>query len=185
MAMDYVKTIQEKSASDLLEMYRQLKVVGKISGWAPGKALEHIILRCFELSPAVVSHPFTVEIENKPVEQIDGVVWTDRFQVLVESKHQRARINIESIAKIKSQLSRRPSNVMGSVFSMNGFTESATFLTGYMLPLNVLLWEGPEIELMLTDAQRHSSSPVEALNTKYKFAVEKAMPDYNITAGYM
>lgn len=155
-----------------------------MAGWPPGKAFEHIILRCFELASAEVTYPFEVQIDNTPVEQIDGAVRTDRVYMLVESKHHKTRIDVEPIAKIKNQLSRRPAGIVASVFSMNGFSEPAKILTRHTHPLNVLLWEKEETEAIIIDAIRGAARPIDALHQKYKFAVERAMPDYNIMVGY-
>lgn len=180
----YRERIQKVNQLQLFGMYQDLESGLALRGWPPGKALEYLILRCFELASAEVTYPYSVSDGNITLEQIDGAIWTSRLYTLVESKHYEGAVNFEPIAKIRNQLSRRPSSTMACVFSMNGFTQAALVLTQYSSPLNVLLWEKQEIRILLEDATLSPTRPIDALHTKYKFAVEHGMPDYNIREGY-
>ncbi|MDM8551931.1 restriction endonuclease [Desulfobacterales bacterium HSG2] len=83
------------------------------------------------------------------LEQIDGVVYTEGLAFLVECKDQAENVNIEPVAKLRNQLSRRPPATMGMVFSRSGFTESAVMLEQKTSPQRILLWEGYEIAYAL------------------------------------
>ena len=64
---------------DRLKLVRVIEDIlagAKIRGWPPGLALEHAILRAFELDGAEVTWPFVVELDGLTVEQIDGAVHT-------------------------------------------------------------------------------------------------------------
>ena len=61
------------------------------------------------------------------------------------------------------------------VFARSGYTDPAKVLARYITPLSVLLWELRELELAL---QR--SNLREGLWIKYRYAVERGMPDYNV-----
>lgn len=184
MTREYAERIRSKSSKDILDMFQRLVKGEEIVGWPQGIAFEYLIIRCFEIAGAHVEYPFRVEIDGNMVEQIDGSVRTDQIYMLVESKDWQSKIDIQPIAKLRHQLGRRPACVMASVFSVMGFTQPAQTLTRYTPPLNVLLWEGIEIEKMLEDAVETPSRPLNALHAKFKYAVEKAMPDYNIVGGY-
>lgn len=97
---------------------------------------------------------------------------------LVESKDYNSPINVESIAKLKSQLSRRPTATLGIVFSSHGYTGPAKELTRLLHPLNILLWEYDELEQCIS-----SGTMCQALITKYQYAVELGIPDYHIKDG--
>ncbi len=43
-------------------------------------------------------------------------------------------VNFEPIAKLRSQLMRRPSSAIASLFSMGGFTEPALSLLNFIYP---------------------------------------------------
>lgn len=147
----------------------------QIPKWARGKPLEHIILRAFEIEGADVAWPFEVKIGSQVVEQIDGAIYCDGLSAIIESKDYSEPINVEPIAKLRNQLARRPLHTMGIIFARRGFTEPAKTLTRMVGPLNILLWEFQELDTAIRRQQmRH------ALRTKLKYAVELAMPDYNI-----
>lgn len=56
----------------------------EIPGWPPGKALEYLILRAFELGGASVTCPYTVTHSGMVVEQIDGTVYYEHLSCLIE-----------------------------------------------------------------------------------------------------
>jgi hypothetical protein len=181
---DYVAKNRKLDGAGLLKMYLALAAGQRIAGWPQGKAFEHLILQSFELAGAEVTWPYGVDLAGSVVEQIDGVVRTDRVHSLIESKHYKGRVNVEPVAKIRNQLSRRPAGTIASVFALNGFTEPASVLTRYSSPLNVLLWEKDDIELILRDSVTDVKSPVKALHKKYNLAVEYGLPDYALSGGY-
>jgi hypothetical protein len=143
--------------------------------WLPGKALEYLIVRAFELEGSAVQYPFRVYAEGREVEQIDGVLYIGSLAFIIETKDRQYAVDIEPIAKLRNQLLRRPPGVMGIIFSRKGFTEPAVKLASYVSPQSILLWSGEEIAYALSKQRM-----VEALIRKYRYCVEHALPDYNI-----
>jgi hypothetical protein len=119
-----------------------------------------------------VQPPFTVRIATSLVEEIDGAVFTFFGAFLVECKFQDAKVTIEPIVKLRSQLERRPPGTMGVIFSKSGFTDEAVILLSHLSPCNVLLFDGDDLELL----QRRPASMVQALRVKYRAAVMEAKP---------
>jgi len=147
----------------------------KVRGWPRGLALEHSILRAFELDGADVTWPFRVEIEGHTVEQIDGAVHARHLSCLIEAKHLDKPANIEPIAKLRTQLARRPPGTFGVVFSAKGFTEPAKTLMRHLAPMQVLTWEGPELK-----AAFDKSAMVAGLVKKHRHAIEHGLPDFSL-----
>ncbi len=139
-----------------------------------GYLFQDLVLRAFELEGAQIVWPFEVRLDGQPVEQIDGVVYADGLSCLVESKCQEHRVNIEPIAKLRNQLTRRPSSAIGSVFSFSGFTEPVVRLAQILQPQTILLWE-PAYTL---DALR-AGTMTDLLRRKLRWAVERGLPDYD------
>ena len=57
--------------SELLQLWSQIEN-GHTPAWRDGEAFEYLILRAFELEGAEVVWPYTVQIQDTVVEQIDG-----------------------------------------------------------------------------------------------------------------
>ena len=163
--------------AQLLEFWVQIKAKSVDPAWSAGKALEYLIIRAFELELGneAVRWPYRVRLEEQEVEQIDGVIYHNGVSVLVECKDQQENVNIEPIAKLRNQLLRRPSGVIGVVFSQSGFTDPAVKLSQYLAPQVVLLWSGPEIEFALTNDYM-----AKGLIAKFRHCVEYGLVDYNI-----
>lgn len=172
---EYEARIQTYSWEKIADLWSQIEA-GKTPGWQPGKALEYLILRAFQLEGADVTYPYSVRIDGEEIEQIDGVIYTNGLACLVECKDTAERANIEPIAKLRNQLQRRPVNVIASIFSRSGFTESATQLARFIPPQTILLWGGDEIGYVI-----QNQCVSRALVKKYRFCVERGLPDYNIT----
>lgn len=179
MAVDYVAKISRADTAELSRMLDALAEGRRLQGWAGGKAFEHIILRAFALEGAEVRWPFEVREGRHAIEQIDGAVYCDGLFCLVESKDYAEAINVEPVAKLRNQLARRPAGTLGLIFARSGFTPSAKYLVKMHTPLNILLWEFEELKLAIADQKMRS-----ALQTKFRYAVEQALPDYNIERGY-
>ena len=178
MLIDYIATIQTKNTAQLLTMLAAVEANRTLRNWPPGKAFEHIVLRAFELEGAAVSWPFHNEMHGQVIEQIDGAVYFEHLACLVESKDYSDPNNIEPIAKLRNQLTRRPAGTLGLLFARSGFTEPAKTLTRMINPLNILLWEFGELEAGL-----RTGTMCRALKTKYRVAVERATPDYDTRIG--
>jgi hypothetical protein len=176
-----IRRIRELSElTGLYEFFIAAREKALSAEWASGKAFEYLILRAFELDGADVVWPYEVRQGSDILEQIDGVVYADGLYCLIEAKDEREPINYEPIAKLRAQLQRRPGFVIGMVFSMSGFTMPAKQLARMTIPQSVLLWEGAEIESILSGASLRSIR--EALVLMARHAVEHALPDYPITA---
>ncbi len=141
--------------------------------WQPGKLLEYVILRAFELEGYAVQWPFSIKaaysISNNSVEQIDGVVYSDFIHFMIECKDYSTNINIEPIAKLEAQLKRRPPMTLGSVFVMTDYTTEALYLFRITNYNNILLWHKDEIFYCLKNKCFTSF-----LKRKYQNAVERA-----------
>jgi hypothetical protein len=75
------------------------------------------------------------------------------------------------LAKLRSQLARRPAATIGSVFSRSGFTDSAMALAGYFAPQTVLLWSGTELTQCIRENEICS-----VLLAKFRECVEEGAP---------
>ena len=139
---EYEALIRQHDDWDKLQTLWEAIVSGNTPGWAAGKAFEYLVLQAFSLDGAVVHWPYSVEIENEVVEQIDGFVHIGRFSCIVESKHTTAPVAIAPIAKMRNQLLRRHAGAIGLVFSYAGFTDAAVILARYIAPQAILLWTG-------------------------------------------
>jgi hypothetical protein len=136
-------------------------------------------LRAFEIEQVRVRYPYTVRVQDEVAEQIDGVVYSEGLSVLVEAKDQHLPLNVEPLAKLRSQLLRRPGGTIGVIFSRSGFTDPAQILAGYMAPTTILLWEGAEIELALETTKVRPFC--RGLRWKYRRAVEEGVAFSDLT----
>jgi len=144
---EYVERISAFDRADLVTLWWEI-TQGQAPEWAPGKALEYLVLRAFQLEDAQVQWPYRVthgDESGETLEQIDGAVYTDGLACLVECKDKNERINIEPIAKLRNQLLRRPGSAIGMVVSRSGFTEAAVTLARFAAPQAIVLWDGEEV----------------------------------------
>ncbi|MBM3242144.1 restriction endonuclease [Candidatus Poribacteria bacterium] len=149
--------------------FRGAELGAQEAGWV----FEWWVYEAFRLSGADGQPPFVVRLGPSLVEEIDGAVFVPFGTFLVECKFQDAKVTIEPIVKLRSQLERRTPNTMGAIFSKSGFTHEAVTLLSHLSPCNVLLFTGDDIELM----QHRPASMVEALRVKYRVAVMEGKPD--------
>jgi len=146
-------------------------------GWDPGKALEYLVLKGFELSGAEVRWPYRVNLlDTANVEQIDGVVYVAGIAALIECKdHSDTRrgtkhhVDFTPIAKLRSQLARRPSAMIGCLFTSGDFTDAAITMVNFTKPQTILCWTGNDIEKCIL--QRDFSQLMQA---KYQACLEHA-----------
>ena len=146
-----------------------------LDGWARGKGLEYLILRAFELEGAEVTWPFSVRFEGYELEQLDGTINDDGLICLVEAKHEKKKIAYGPIAKLRSQLSRRPGQALGAIFSVSGFTREATILAQFHPPTNIVFWELDDIRHGLSTSGMRAG-----LKAKFQYAVKYGLIDYNL-----
>ena len=169
---EYIVRIRDMDWSGLRNLWNGI-LSGETPGWPPGKALEHLVLRAFELDGAEITWPFETKIAGERVEQIDGVVYLGGITCLLECKDTAEAVTVEPIAKLRNQLMRRPAGILGSVISKSGFSRSARLISKYMAPQAILLWEGNEIGMAL-----EKRSIIAALRKKYHYYIEQGEPDY-------
>ena len=169
-ATDYVARIRLLDWDGLRDLWDR-SARGPAPGWPPGKAFEYLILRAFELDGATVRWPFEVTLGDSVVEQIDGVVYASHLSCLVEAKDTATAVDINALAKVRTQLARRPGGPIGVVFSRSGFTSPAVALAGYLAPQTVLLWSGAEV----TECLRNESFAA-VLLAKHRQCVEEGAP---------
>ena len=164
---DYVARIRGHGWEGLRELWAGI-TAGNTPGWPPGIALEYLLLRMFELDGAEVRWPFEVKVDGETVEQIDGAVYIGHLAFLVESKDSAGALDVSALAKIRTQLARRPAGTLGLVVSMAGFTGPAITLARYFAPQTVLLLRGAEVQ----QALRNESISSQILR-KYRECVEE------------
>ncbi|MEA3341844.1 MAG: restriction endonuclease [Chloroflexota bacterium] len=183
---EYQNKIQQYSWKELLDLWKAIKA-DNTPGWGTGKAFEYLVLRAFQLEGAYVVWPYMVTIgeltkteTKETAEQIDGFIHTvDGLACLVECKdYGKDRVNVEPIAKLRNQLLRRPSVVIGIAFSRGGFTDPASLLARFTAPQIILLWGGDEVEIALQNQWF-----CKGLTAKYRVCVAKGLPDYHISHG--
>jgi hypothetical protein len=171
---DNATRIQQLDWVGLGSLYQAIER-GDTPDWAPGKAFEHLVLRAFQLDGAEVRWPYSVELGDEVVEQIDGAIHWGGLSCLVESKDTEKSIPIGPLAKMRNQLLRRPAGTVGLVFSRSGFTDPALLLTRYLSPQTILLWNGGEIAHALAERK-----VCDYLIYKYRACVESGLPDVSI-----
>lgn len=175
---EYQERMSQFGWGDLEGLWEAIKA-GATPDWPKGKALEYLVLRAFQLGGAIVRWPYQVrlggETEGEPIEQIDGAVHWAGLHCLVESKDWRKNVNFEPVAKLRSQLLRRPAGTLGVVFSRGGFSPAAIKLAQFTVHEGIMLWSGDEIDYALG---RHNI--VDGLMVKYRGCVELADPFYNL-----
>lgn len=172
MNTPYQRQISALGWTELRSLWQQIQA-NNTPQWPPGKALEYLVIRAFQLDGAAVRFPYSVRLAGEEVEQIDGAVHWDAFSCLVETKDFAEPVNVEPIAKLRNQLLRRPGGTIGLVFSRNGFTQPAKTLAQYVAPQTILLWDGIEVDYMLNQERI-----CDFLVCKYRFCIEFAQPYY-------
>ena len=145
---------------------------GKTPGWSPGKALEYMLVRAFELDGAVVVYPFNNNVLTAQ-EQIDGYVFVKELGVgfLIECKDWSQNVAFDELAKLHGRLSYRMPSTYGIFLSRGGFTASAVEMMYLMHPHNILLWSFGEIDECF---KKHKF--MKALKYKYQYAMVTADP---------
>ncbi len=93
-AAEYEARIQQLDWSGLRSLWENI-VRRDTPDWEPGRAFEYLVLRAFQLDGARVRWPYSIELEDEVVEQIDGAVHWGRLSCLVESKDTSYRISVE------------------------------------------------------------------------------------------
>jgi hypothetical protein len=172
---EYEERMQRFDHGGILRLWDAI-LAGDVPDWDPGKAFEYLILRAFQLEGAAVVWPYSVrDANNEELEQIDGAVFVRELHGLVEAKDHAAKVDVGPVAKLRSQLLRRPAASIGLAISRSGFSDPAVALVRYMAPQTILLWQGTEIDLALKKQKM-----VDGLERKYRYAVTHGWPDLNL-----
>lgn len=177
MPVDYVRRVRQEDWAGLRRLWREIEA-GRAAGWPPGRALEHLVLRAFELGGASVVWPYHVRVGDEVVEQIDGAVHVHGLSCIVECKDTAGPLNVDAVAKLRNQLLGRPAGAVGLLFSRGGFTPATALLGRFVAPQVILLWDGNDIAYHLEHedfatglVQRHRHS-IEHGMMKYEIARE-------------
>jgi len=173
-ADEYQRRIREYDWTQLTTLWENIKN-GTTPEWEPGKALEYLVVRAFELDRADVRWPYSVREQGQEIEQIDGVVYTGGLACLLECKDYGGAVTIEPVAKMRNQLLRRPASTIGAIVSRNGFTEPAVILARYVAPQAIILWDGDDLDRAI-----NKQSMSTYLVRKYRNLVEHGLPNYSI-----
>ena len=174
---EYQARIQTFDRSQLLNLWDHIQN-NDTPDWEPGRALEYLVIRAFELEGAEVAYPFVVQMGGTIVEQIDGAVHTNGLSCLIECKDQAGNVNIDPIAKLRNQLLRRPPAVCGILFSTSGFTEATELLTQYSTQPAIMLWNGADLDYAL----QHQCLR-RGLVKKYQKFAERGLSNYSLLLG--
>jgi hypothetical protein len=173
----YQAKIQTYQWDCLQVLWEEIKA-GYTPGWESGRALEYLIGRAFELEGVDVTYPFSVQVGSTTIEQIDGALFLDSLSCLIECKDQETNVAIDPIAKLRNQLSRRPSGIIGAVFTTKSFTDATIILAQYNASQAILLWNEDDIAYALKHHAMKSG-----LLKKYRYCIERGRPDYNLNVG--
>jgi hypothetical protein len=119
-----------------------------------------------------------VNLGGTVVEQIDGAIYSDHLSCLIECKDQEGNLAIDPVAKLRNQMLRRPTGIVGLVFSTAGFTDATKILAQYNASQAILLWNGLDLEYALNHQQCRIG-----LLKKYRYCVERGLPDYSLQIG--
>ena len=148
-SIEYKQRAQNLDWADLSTLWDQIKA-RSTPHWDDGTAFEHLVVRAFELSGLRVEYPYHVPPGGNPIEQIDGIIFLDHIPFLIECKDWNA-VDVETIAKLRNQILRRPPLTMGCVFVTGRFTVAALILADFTVPHQITLWASEEIEFALAD----------------------------------
>ncbi|MEM7534821.1 MAG: hypothetical protein AAF639_21775 [Chloroflexota bacterium] len=158
----YRERAERMSWADLAHLWQQIKT-GQTVDWDSGKALEHFVIRAFQLSDLRVEYPYDVPPTGQRIEQIDGAVYDQSYIFLIECKDMQT-VDIEVVAKMRNQLMRRPATTFGCIFVAGRFTQPALMLAGFAIPHRILLWSEKDIETALENQNFKSM-----LREKYEY----------------
>lgn len=148
---EYEREVSRLDWAGILKEWRA-KQEGHINAikWAPGKALEYLVLRAFDLERnrrsdvQDVKYPFHKNTEGKQEQQIDGYIRTLRCCFLEECKDKKYKTKESDLSQLYTRVSCRPDTVVGLFFSMGGYTPSA--IKSNENQCHIILWDREDIE---------------------------------------
>lgn len=172
---EYEKEVSLLDWTGILKEWRA-KQTGCINAieWAPGKALEYLILRAFDLErnrPSDVQdvkYPFHKNSDGKQEQQIDGYIRTSRCCFLEECKDKKSKAKESDLSQLYIRVSNRPDTVIGLFFSMGGYTPSA--IKSNESQCHIILWDREDIEYCFDNM-----CFVDCLNYKLDMAEQKSI----------
>lgn len=85
---------------------------------------------------------------------------------------------IDAVAKLRNQLLRRPAGIVGSAFISTNFIRSMIVLAQYNASQAILLWDRDDLDYALTHQKMRTG-----LVTKYRYCVERGLPNYSLQIG--
>ncbi len=172
----YIDEIQKYDGPALLKLWRDHHSGKHVKSiWEPGKLFEYVVLRAFQLEGATIRWPYSVKFGNETIEQIDGAVSIDNYNILIECKDWEKSVSIEPFSKMRNQLMQRPAGVIGCIFSRSGYTDPAIALSRFCAPQTKLLWQNDELECCI-----EKSKMKEGLAMKLRMAAEEFIYFYNV-----
>lgn len=172
---EYVERVRDYGWEDVSDLWRDVKQC-TTPGWDPGKALEYLVLKGFELSGAKVRWPYRVFHQDKKViEQVDGMIYSGGVAAIVECKDyskpaSRAKRPVckGPVVTLLAHLMRRPSPLIGCMFASGSYTDTAQALVNSIKPATILCWTGDDIEYCIS--QRNFA---QGLKRKYRACMEE------------
>lgn len=173
-ASDYQSKAKKMEWPHLADLWDQIGK-GQTDGWPPGKALEYLVIRGYQLSGLEAEYPYDVRTETGTMEQIDGLVYWENIPFLVECKDQD-HVDATPLYKLHAQINRRPPMAMGCIFVSGNFTDPAVLLADYLVPRRIILWTKDDITTAVA-----SQSFVELLEKKYKDLCMYGLTNYSPT----
>jgi hypothetical protein len=114
-----------------------------------GYELERLLLDLARLEGAVSRPPF-----RSGGEQIDGLILHDRRPFLVESKWIADPVPASLVYSFRSKVEGKLVGTIGLFVSMRGFSREVPDVLRYGKELNVLLIDGDDVRLALTERHR-------------------------------
>ncbi|QSQ23454.1 hypothetical protein JY651_00250 [Pyxidicoccus parkwayensis] len=166
---EYARRVQGMGPAEIRVLWEQVKARKVPEAWPPGRALEFLLLRAFQLERARVVWPYVNDHE-----QIDGAIHSDGLACIVETKDHADSIGFEPIAKLTLQLQRRPGAAVGLLFSSSKLSLSVIEAVKVHPIRNVLLWRGSDIDMAFQHGMRAS------LRIKWRRAVELGDLSYEL-----
>lgn len=173
-AAQYEQMIGRLRYPGLIRLWDQIVAKKTAPNWDPGKALEYLVLRAFQIEGAKVTWPYQISAGKGTTEQIDGVVYVSGITCILECKDHADRMDHDAIAILRDQLTRRPTGVIGSCVSTSGFTVTALELVVHNRQ-EIALWNKDDVDYALRARKMRK-----ALVAKYRWCVERAMPDLDL-----
>jgi hypothetical protein len=184
---EYKDIFQQYDLEKLRGLWKIIREGGTPDRMEKGKAFEFMIMRLFELDNASVTYSYSVvdsspDSNSLPIEEIDGLFYYQHYIGMVECKNytsyegKRPRnVDFTPIAKLRSQLLRRPVTAIGNVFSATGFTSPAVALATHLHPQTILLWNKDDVDYVI-DKGRICPYFIK----KYRQYVVDCTPDYDL-----